>query len=240
MWKLWALLLAICTACAFLSSGSTREPFAINDYYDKYLNDIAVPASFYSQTRYASGFKKIEMNDRFFTDVLKKASVGTEPAGDPDPDAKQPGNLLERANALLASVLNASLPSGDSSIFAVVRANTISASAHPNNQWVLDSEHIVYRDGKAYGAAVSARTLHTPEKTDLVDAKLLGFVLEDRIGAYEPYNLQADNKNQAFMHDKTFLRDKKYEHEYVCRYLSDLEKFRGIKTPGAPDCSDVV
>lgn len=243
MWRRWLLLVAICAACALARSARglrSLEAFAINDYYDRYLNDISVPAAFYGQTKYASGFKKVEMNDRFFIDVLSKASDPSAGEGLVRSPGKHPVNLLEKASVLIASILNGALPSEDNRLFAVAHSHMANAAGHEGNRWLVDSEHIVHRDGKVYGAVIAARTLQSPQKTVLVGASLKGFVLEDRINALQPHNLAAsEGDSQPFMQDRTFLRDPKYEHEYICRYLSDLEKFRGIKTPGAPDCSDV-
>lgn len=252
MWRLWVSLLIICIACTMFSTDYFKnEHFTINDYYDRYLNDIGVPADFYSQTRYATGFKKIEMNDRFFVDVLSKASKPSSIDGlEKVQGAIQPRGLIERANELLVSVLNRALPSGESKIFAVAHSHITNATAYKDinleksskftNMWLIESEHIVHRDGKVYGALLAVKTLHKPNNTVLVSANLKGFILEDRIDSYQPYNLSSwDGNNQAFMKDKTFLRDKKYEHEYICKYIADLEKFRGIKTHNTPDCSDI-
>lgn len=242
MWQAVPLML-VCILCATLACAiQTIERFAINDYYDRYLNDISVPADFYGQTRYAHGYKKIEMNDRFFVDTLSKAS-STSPLYGLVPSKvamKNPNGLIDRANSLLVSVLNDALPSGESKIFAVAYSRTTKATPYNGKRWLLESDHLIHRDGKVYGAVVKAKTLHAPNKTYLISAKLEGFVLDDRIDSYQPYNLSSwDGNNQAFMKDKTFLKDPKYEHEYICRYIADLEKFRGIKTPNAPDCSDL-
>jgi hypothetical protein len=242
MWKMW-MLLFICVLCALAASTiKPIETFAINDYYDRYLNDISVPVGFYSQTKYASGFKKIEMNDRFFLDTLSKASVPSLLDGmvPEKKDKKQPGGLIERTNALLVGVLNQALPSGESKIFAAAYSRIVKATPYEDNRWLIESEHIIHRDGKVYGASLSAKTLHNQDSTDLVSFDLKGFVLDDRIDSYEPSNLASwEGGNPSFMQDKTFMKDPKYEHEYICKYIADLEKFRGIKTANAPDCSDI-
>ena len=238
------MLFLICVLCALFASINTSiETFAINDYYDRYLNDISVPVDFYSQTKYAYGFKKIEMNDRFFMDTLKKASEpsaldGIVPA---KTTQKIPGGLSDRANALLVSSLNQALPSGESKIFAVAYSRIVNATPYEDNMWLIESEHVIHRDGKVYGAGLSAKTLHSQNNTKLISFDLKGFILDDRIDSYQPSNIALwDGNNQSFMQDKTFMKDPKYERDYICKYIADLEKFRGIKTAGAPNCSDTL
>lgn len=227
-------LLIVIIICAFFP---LREHFMINDFYSRYMNDIAVPAQFYSQPYYATGFTKVELRDQFFEDVLRQNLDTTQsPLMYMEEVKKYPDYLLVRCEQFLQKILNAKLPSSDTTLFAIVKSNVISVKKR-NNVFMVESQHVVHRDGKIYGAGIYIITLHINGNVYLKKYNLLGFIFEDRITTEQPYNLDQSNE-QGFMLDALITKDKKYETEYLCKLYTDLEKFKGIKIDHDLNCED--
>lgn len=229
-----ALLLIVIIACALFPR---KEEFTINDFYDRYMNDISVPAQFYSQPSYATGFTKVEFRDQFFIDALAE-NLDTEhsPLMYMEEVKKYPSFLLLKCEEFLAKILNAKLPSSETSLFAVVKSNVMSVKKR-SNVYMVESKHVVHREGKIYGAGIWMTTLHIDGKIHLKKYDLLGFIFEDKIRSEDPYNLDQSSQ-QPFMLDALITKDKKYENDYLCTLYADLEKFKGIKIDHDLDCDD--
>lgn len=228
------LLVLVIVLCAFFPR---VEGFMINDFYSRYMNDIAVPAQFYSQPYYATGFTKVELRDQFFEDALtENLDVAHSPLIYMDEITKYPEFLVLKCEEVLSKILNAKLPSSDTALFAVVKSNVISVKKR-NDIYMVESQHVVHRDGKIYGAGIYMTTLHIDGKVYLKKYKLLGFIFEDRIGSEEPYNMDT-SKEQPFMMDSLITKDKKYENDYLCTLYTDLEKYKGIKIDHDLNCDD--
>lgn len=233
MIKIILLVLVIMVAAFF----PRTEEFMINDFYSRYMNDIAVPAQFYSQPAYASGFTKVEFRDQFFEDALKENLDTTQsPLIYMEDVAKYPDFVVLKCEEFLSKILNAKLPSSDTALFAVVKSHIISVKKR-NDIYMVESQHVVHRDGKIYGAGIYMTTLLIKGKVYLKKYKLLGFIFEDRIRSEEPYNMDT-NTEQPFMMDALITKDKKYETDYLCTLYTDLEKYKGIKIDHDLNCED--
>lgn len=233
----FALILLSCAAMAGLRR---VERFEINDYYSKYLNDLAAPTAFYGQMKTPVNFKLAEMNDKYFKYALD-AAVEPRAIGESRPARRAPENLLELSADRVAAALNAKLPSGESQVFAVAFSAIDAARELDGGAYVVDARHVVHRDSRAYGAAIRAKTLHDPRgSTALLSYELIGFVFEDRMPAAAPANLFERDANPEYSRDAKLTRDAKYELEYACKYLTDLERYRGmtVDKPAACDSLD--
>lgn len=233
MIKIILLSLVILLAAFF----PRKEHFMINDFYSRYMNDIAVPSQFYSQPSYATGFTKVELRDQFFEDALRENLDSTQSDVMYMQEIKKyPDYLQAKCEEYLAKILNAKLPSSDTSLFAVVQSNVISVKKN-DNRYMVESQHVIHRDGKIYGAGIYMATLHVEGVVYLKKYKLLGFIFEDRVRSQQPYNLDP-NTEQPFMMDALITKDKKYENDYLCTLYTDLEKFKGIKIDHDLNCED--
>lgn len=223
----------------FVSSMFPRyETFEINDYYSRYLNDISVPSEFYFQGKVAQGLKTFELKDKFFIDALE-SNLNKDVMSNQVEDTEKvniPSDALDGINKYLEKILNARLPSEDTSLFATVFGEITSAKSYKTNSTLYTSRHIVHRDGKVYGASIEMSTFVTRDNIYLVGYKLIGFVFNDKLDNQQPYNLD-QNENQYFMQDKNVTKDDKYIKQYLCQYYSDVEKYRGIKIPTDIDCT---
>lgn len=228
------LLVLVILLAAFLPK---IEAFTINDFYSRYLNDLSVPAQFYSQPAYATGFTKVELRDQFFEDALRHNLDTTQSDFMYFEQVKKyPEYLVAKCEEYLAKTLNAKLPSSDKSLFAVVKSHIISVKKN-DGRYMVESQHVVHRDGKIYGAGINMTSLHVEGKVYLKKYKLLGFIFEDRVTLQQPYNLNPDLQ-QPFMMDDLITKDKKYETDYLCTLYTDLEKYKGIKIDHDLNCED--
>jgi hypothetical protein len=212
----------------------------INDYYSRYFNDISTPAEFYFQGNVAQGLKTIEFKDKFFIDALdKNVQKGIMDGQQVQHDGAwtPPTDAVDGLNKFLERILNSSLPSDETSLFAVVFSQIVSTESYKFNKALYTSRHIVHRDGKVYGASIEMSVLVERDKMSLVKYKLIGFVFDDKLATQQAYNLD-QNKNQYFMQDKNMLKDQKYVKSYLCQYYKDLEKYRRINIPTDLDCSN--
>jgi hypothetical protein len=220
------IILIIITA--IVTSISYKERFTINDYYSRYFNDIAVPVGMYSQSSYAQGLKMVEMNDRFFMDTLNKSKNPSRSfVGGETPQVQPTERTLNLTNKFIEKILNAALPPNTPTLFAV-RHGSIRDMRRKDNVLYVVSDHVVYREGKIYGAALRLKTVHDNDTIDLVDFSLVGFIYQDKIIDTMPSNLETSTY-QSYMLDQSITKDAKYEKDYLCQYFRDLEKFRGIK-----------
>jgi hypothetical protein len=228
------LLTIICFSALF--ANYFTEHFQINDFYSKYLNDISVPVSFYSQGKVAQNFKLIEFNDQFFKDVLEKNKNPSVLEGKVETKIKVNNDqLLQRTDTYISNLFNDALAKKENTLFAVAYSELLSIKSYTNNKFLIESRHIIHRDKKIYGTSLEIKTFHEIGKTTLVDYTILGFIFEDRIDANQPSNLD-ENEFQPFMKDAIFIKDKKYEKQYLCKYYADLKKFRGIDVPNTLEC----
>lgn len=238
-----SILVFIITIMINIMFYKKKEGF-ITDYYDKYFNDLSIPTKFYetsaefaNKTHYA-----VEMNDRFFIDVLdKEKNILFKPptiehkAILVNKDLKT--KMLKNNNKYLVRILNSELfknSSNEKYIFTNVfsKVKELYQGYWENGSCIITvSEHILYRDTKIYGVSLNITTLYDiiNNTTYIIDYTLNGFIFEDRIKSnVYPSNLIEDSY-QEFMKDKIKIYDKKYEQKYVCKYLSDIKKFRGIE-----------
>lgn len=211
----------------------------INDYYSQYFNEMILPAEFYSQGKYASGFPLAEFKDRFFIDTLDKNIKKIDYTVIEDKNIQIPKTLLERCNNYIVKILNAELPSDEPNLFSNVYGEITDIKKLKNNMFLLESKHLIHRDKKIYGASLMMQTIHQVDSTNLLSYKFYGFVFDDKININQPSNLSTDNY-QSFMKDNVFMKDNKYETLYLCQYYKDLEKFRGVKVPTDLNCDMIV
>ncbi len=238
MVKLLIVIVCLLILIVIVNFKYNTETF-ITDYYDKYFNDISIPTDFY-ETSAQFAFPKhyaAEMHDKFFIDALEseKEKIDEKFISN-DVEEKVKSELYDRVNKFLVELLNKKLfqVSSDekyifSNIFSKI-TNIYQAIWSKGNCIVVTSEHIIYRDTKVYGASITITTLHNIKdgSIHLIDYKLNGFIFEDRIkNTIYPSNLIEDSY-QEFKKDKVTIPDEKYQTAYVCKYLADIKKFRGI------------
>jgi len=226
------LIILILNIYVFSLINNKCERF-INDYYDRYVETISVPADFYNigavmpETHYA-----VEMNDRFFIDTLNKNKTITSIGYKLSPDLtnkKMISSILSRTNNYLVDILNKEMPLDEKILFSNVFSEKEIAKTIVDGVFLIKSKHIIYRDTKMYGVSLSITTIHSllDNSIHLIDFDLYGFVFEDKINTYEPSNL-IDNNYQDYKKDNIQIRDPNYENQFLCQYYSDLHKFRGI------------
>lgn len=236
-----AIILNIIVYKFFILRTNCKESF-ITDYYDKYFNDISVPTKFYevsAEFAFPQHYA-IEMHDRFFIDTLdneknKLANVDDKYIEDiSDNNIKE--ELHKRVDKYLIDLLNTKLfeiSSDEKFIFSNIYSkitNAYQAIWTKGNCMVVTSNHIIYRDTKVYGVSLTITTLHNIKDGSiyLTDYNMNGFIFEDKIkNNVYPSNLIEDSY-QEFKKDKINIPDKKYEQAYICKYLADIKKFRGI------------
>ncbi len=219
MYLYWILLFIIILSCLF----ARKEHFEINDFYSRYINDISVPQDFYSQTKYANNYKFVEFSDEFFTDVLKKNTKDIE-LEETTKVKKYPPYLLQLTNENLLKILNAEIK--ENNLFSVIQS-IIRDVSQKDSKYILNSQHVVYRDSKIYGAAIELTTLHENYKVTIIKSKLLGFIFQDRLNPIQPSNLITNNY-QDYMLDKVITKDPKYEKQFLCQYYKDLQNYKNM------------
>jgi hypothetical protein len=227
MYTFWILLVIIIIICSLTSI----EHFEINDFYSRYLQDISVPSDFYSQPKYATNYKFVEFNDKFFTDVLTKNTQNSDIIG--TITNKYPDYLLQSIEKHLLKIFNSELKD-DTNLFVILESNIKDVKVS-DNKYIINSQHVVYRESKIYGAAIELSTLYDKDNITIIKSKLLGFIFQDRLNPIQPSNLASDN-HQEYMLDKVITKDPKYEKQFLCQYYKDLEKFKGLKVNSGIDC----
>lgn len=224
------------------SETAIRDPLEkfINDYYDKYEGDLSVNPSFYDnslvlpETHYL-----FEMNDRFFINALNSVKVESELY-----PIKKMGKLLstiereqllKKIDTYLLNLLNSKLPSTEKFIYNSINSN-IQEAIEYNKSIIANTNHIVYRDTKAYGESITLTTLYEKDKiTGILNYKFNGLIFEDKIQSYQPVNLD-DNKYQDYRKDNIVIYDENYEKTYLCKLYNDIYKYRGLKVSNNLDC----
>lgn len=233
------ILLSICAFKISLSRTQNREQFTFNDFYDKHYEDISIPTQFYEITaQVVPNHYTIEMHDRFFISNLdiEKKQYPKNPSlvllkDDVEKSVKD--EIEKRTGDYLKKLFNSKLGSNEVFLFRSIYDIVESVK---KGIWkygvcyLANTRHLLYRDTKIYGVAINLTTLHDKRTGNiyLADYKLVGFVFQDKIdGALEPTNL-VQNDYQEYTKDTVTQYDKKYEKNYLCKYYSDLKKFRGI------------
>ena len=200
-----------------------KEHFEINDFYSRYINDISVPQDFYSQTKYAQNYKFVEFNDRFFTDVLNKNTQSINIEGTAKIN-KPPEYLMKLTEEYLLKIFNSGIK--ENNLFMIIQS-ILKYVSQKDDKYILNSQHVIYRDSKIYGAAIELTTLHENYKVTIIKSKLLGFIFQDRLNPIQPSNL-ITNSYQDYMLDKIITKDPKYEKQFLCQYYKDLQKYKDI------------
>lgn len=209
-----------------------------------YTDYITVPSFAYeSMAGEGEGAKKyyMEFNDRFFLNALNKNADANmhidvssfEPTSLPKSKVQQ---LEESVSALLARVLNAELDSNDTQLFNTLNTR-ISTVKKNGDSYVVEAKSVVHRLNKAYGVTIDTTCLYTESKMHLLAYNLQGFVFEDKLyGDVLPSNLITidDLIYENIMKEK-IMQSKEYENKMVCKYLSDLKKFRNIDAQSLTD-----
>lgn len=196
------LFLIVCIVCLF---AKRPEPFT--------------PVDFYGQFKYAQNFNLVEFNDKFFNDALKN-SVSAETI-EGEEMYKYPSWLLEKNEKFLAKILNDFIKEVNPSFFSVAHSELISVKSD-GHKYIVESKHIVHRDGKIYGASIYIKTALDDFNIALLQYKLLGFIFEDRIKLEKPYNLDT-NEYQYYMLDKTITKGERFEKDYLCKYYKERD-----------------
>lgn len=219
---------------SIMGSILSEERFEIGS---DYLDILSVPTEFYGQTKTMHNFTLAEFNDRFFKEALEASIQKIDENAFEDESNNPPKNLLERTDDGLSRALNDRLPSGETQLFAVSLSFAESIRSIKKDRYVLQSRHIVHRDGRIYGADVILKTLHAPNQAvKIIGYKLNGFVFEDRIDGAKPSNLFESDAHAMYSIDPNFLKDKKYEKQTMCKYLNDLKKYRQITVEIPDEC----
>lgn len=210
------------------------ETFTINDFYSKHYNDVSIPTSFYNITaQVVPNHYTVEMKDKFFEDILEKnvvpfRHVVQKTSSIEDEKTKQ--QLLQQIDAYLLKLLNSKLASDEIYMFHTVFSQTQNITKfEESGQYVVSSDHLIYRDTKIYGVSISLKSVVDSQtgKVSLISYTLNGYVFEDKITDYQPNNLVED-VFQDYKKDNIIIKDAKYEKQYLCKYYADLKKFRGI------------
>ena len=231
------LLILICLAAVFAKYASV-ENFEVSDFYKRYMSDISVIPSFYSQGKIANNYPNAELGDEYFIDALN-ASTDREIMRNKVKDSWKGSNptfLLKRIDAYLLSILNEKLNKDDKLFFTMNYSDVIEITQYKNDSYLIESRHLVHREQKIYGATIKLKTFHEPEnKIYLVDSELLGFAFDDKIDADQPSNLDED-VYQAYKNDKVFTMSKQDEDKMLCEYYKKLKKYRGIQITSDINC----
>ena len=178
------------------------------------------PASVYGQAKYASGFKQVEFNERFFTDTLTKYTNNTSTPLCTEKLKKYPQNILAPVNRYVSNILNRNLPRSDGTLFTCVKSDVLEVHKCIDG-YKIKSKHLVHRPKKIYGAAIELVCLVQQNTVTILSHKLLGFVFEDRIDTWSS-NIDTIPK-----------RDPQYEKSFLCAYYDKLRKERGINSKNA-------
>jgi hypothetical protein len=173
------------------------------------------------------------MKDKFFENILENNVVPfkhivqrTSVVG----DDKIKQDLLQQIDAYLLKLLNSKLASDEIYMFHTVFSETTDITRfEESGEYVVSSNHLIYRDTKIYGVSISLKTVVDGKtgKVSLLSYTLNGYVFEDKITEYQPNNLVED-VFQDYRKDDLITKDPKYEKQYLCKYYADLKKFRGI------------
>ena len=212
------------------------------DYYDY----ITLPAATYGTTlgdpdpSNASYF--IELNDRYFEDMLTKCKSGPteqentiikrllqEDTAIYTPKEHEELEIKQRIGDLVATCLNAGLESSDTFLFSAtgVAIKEVKRDTE-TNAYVVVSKCVFHRVGKAYGAVLLITTYHSGERHLLLDHKILGFAFEDAAtGDVLPANVLSGDR-AAYGEDMMILKGVDYERKALCKYLTDIKRFRNI------------
>jgi hypothetical protein len=224
------------------------------DYYDY----LAVPTKSYELMGHKTDDGKIrqyfvELQDEFFKKALT-ACLYTPTNGDAymitqllgsqnlshtmKKDKKE--NLKERIANSIERCLNDALTTDTDSnaLFSVtdIILKDVREVGIDKKTLLVNSKVIVHRIGKAYGASIEATTYHANiqgiVQSLLLDFTLQGFVFEDRLfGEAIPANVVT---NDHMMYSdiggpsSIIMQGSDHEQSTMCRYLTDLQKYRGI------------
>lgn len=175
----------------------------------------------------------LEFNDRFFLNALIDGK-STEVVQDANWQIVTLNKSLEssgkeRASQKIETILNSALHPNDPQLFHVVDITIQQVKQSPSaNAYIMKSDMIVHRTGKAYAASLSVTTYHDMDKTynALINFELKGFVFEDKLGQVRAQNWWEDNV--ASLDNQTIMINKEDQEKLLCAQLKSIKEYRGL------------
>jgi hypothetical protein len=135
----------------------------------------------------------------------------------------------ERASQKIEAILNSALHPNDPELFHVVEMTINEIKQSPDgNAYVMTSDMLVHRTGKAYSASLAIKTYHDTKKTynALISFELKGFVFEDKLGQVKAQNWWQDNN--ASLDHQTIMINKEDQEKLLCAQLRSIKEYRGL------------
>ena len=216
------------------------------DNFIDYRDYISIPTSAYDKAFGQDGKKYfVEFDDKFFKDVLDKSlySQSFNYEGYKEIKVYNREDIKTKVSAAIESVLNRKLPVEETNLFNVVDIGIEKVLMNQNNKgekkYVVSATSLIHRLSKAYGLSLSTETFHDDTSVTLVKYTITGFVFDDKLvnDNVEPANLDEHNElTYENLSREKIMKDKKYEHDTFCKYITDLKKFRNIEYPGETGC----
>jgi hypothetical protein len=211
--------------------------------YIDYNSYITIPTSAYDKA-FAGGGKKyfVEFEDKFFKDALDKSIYNQAFNYEGFIEIKEynADDMKRKVSSTIEGILNKALLIEDNSLFNVVDIKfTKVMRLGMEAKYIVSATSLIHRLNKAYGLSLATTTYHEPGSSALIEYKILGFVFEDKLNTniVEPANL---NSVAELSYDDlmkaTIIKDKQYEHDTFCKYVSDLKKYRNIDYPEETGC----
>lgn len=175
----------------------------------------------------------LEFNDRFFLNALIDGK-STEVVQDANwkkinLDKSLEASGRERASQKIETILNSSLHPNDPELFHVVEMTINEIKQSPDgNAYVMTSDMLVHRIGKAYAASLSIKTYHDTKRTynALINFELKGFIFEDKLGQVKAQNWWQDNN--ASLDNQTIMINKEDQEKLLCAQLRSIKEYRGL------------
>lgn len=209
--------------------------------YIDYNSYITIPTTAYDKAFVAGGKKYfVEFEDKFFKDALDKNVYNQKFNYEGFTEIKEynADDMKGKVSNTIEKILNKALPIEENSLFNVVDIKFVKVM-RLEAKYVVSSTTLIHRLNKAYGLSLQTTTYHEPGNSSLLEYKILGFVFEDKLNTniVEPSNLNSgDDLSYEDLMKSTIIKDKKYEHDTFCKYISDLKKYRNIDYPEKTDC----
>lgn len=217
------------------------------DTFMDYKNYLTIPSTAYDKA-FNEGNKKyfVEFDDKHFRDILENNihNQKFDYTGYEEEKKYNKIDIQHKVSATIEGILNKHLPIDEVNIFNVVDIKidkVMVLKVEDKKKYVVSATSLIHRLNKAYGLYISTESYHDGTMfPSLISYKLHGFIFEDKLdnGNVLPSNIEEHSElsYDDIMRDK-IMKDKKYEHDTFCKYITDLKKFRNIEYPGGSGCS---
>lgn len=145
-------------------------------------------------------------------------------------------DLLKLLSEDILSRLNKQLDASEP-LFTMVNHSINSKHTTSSQEYIIASQHLIYREGKMYGFILDVESLWTNPKLELkgfTKVTPTGIVMEDNIfmlrNDSERNNYRDYGDNLSFIQGEAIMKDQEYEEDVSQRQRYGLLQDRGIST----------